>query len=88
MVAEAPVLPSGSGAAELLPQPEVAPLVSSQRPYQVAIAGGGIGGLCTALVLLNLGYEVCCQPRPSVRTPERSCRIMPIIGSRVEERIG
>jgi len=28
------------------------------KPVEVVIAGGGIGGLCTALVLLKMGYQV------------------------------
>jgi hypothetical protein len=64
MGAQAPVLPDGSDAASFLSQTQLAPLAPSPRPYQVAIAGGGIGGLCTALVLLNMGYEVCCRPQP------------------------
>eukprot|EP00967_Tisochrysis_lutea_P135572 scaffold240797_cov35-Tisochrysis_lutea.AAC.6 len=44
--------------ASLLVEPKAEAIAGVGRPYQVAIAGGGIGGLCTALVLLNMGFEV------------------------------
>jgi len=48
-------------------EPQSTP-ASRQRP-KVIIAGGGIGGLCTALVLDQLNYEVCVFEKTSRYRP-------------------
>lgn len=52
--------PAVSAAAAALrhPAPVLAQHPSGKRQPEVIIAGGGIGGLCTALVLNKIGYDV------------------------------
>ncbi|EOD27733.1 hypothetical protein EMIHUDRAFT_463185, partial [Emiliania huxleyi CCMP1516] len=59
LVAAAPPRASASSSSGRQQQPAAeAPGRPDGRPYEVVIAGGGIGGLCTALVLQNLGCRV------------------------------
>ena len=41
----------------------------SERPLKAVIAGGGIGGLCTALVLRKLGFDVNVYEKASEYKP-------------------
>jgi len=49
---------SSSGGGRPLPRAQPANGPNGRQHVEVVIAGGGIGGLCTALVLLNQGYDV------------------------------